>query len=39
MSATDLDERRREHLVHRLQRRLERLGYAVHLEPVAPAVA
>jgi transposase len=39
VSATDLDERRREHLVHRMQRRLERLGYAVHLEPVAPAVA
>ena len=32
------DERQREQITRRLQRRLERLGYAVHLEP-HPAVA
>jgi transposase len=33
-----LDERQRERLVHRLERRIAQLGYTVHLEP-APAVA
>ena len=31
------DEHRREHLVDRLTRRIERLGYRVALEPVATA--
>lgn len=39
LGAADLDARRREQLVHRMQHRLERLGYTVHLEPVVPAVA
>jgi transposase len=33
------DERRREFIVDRLTRRIERLGYRVHLEPVAVSVA
>ena len=39
LGAAALDERRREQLVHTMQRRLERLGHCVHLEPAAPAVA
>jgi transposase len=34
-STAALDERQRATLAARMQRRLERLGYAVHLEPVA----
>jgi len=38
LGAHDVDDHRHEHLVHRLTRRLERLGYRVSLEPV-PATA
>jgi transposase len=31
------DERRREHLVDRLTRRIQHLGYRVHLEPLQTA--
>ena len=34
LGPNDLDERPRDHLVDRLTRRMQRLGYRVHLEPV-----
>jgi transposase len=34
LGPNDLDERQRDHLVDRLTRRMQRLGYRVHLEPV-----
>jgi transposase len=37
LGAYYFDDRRREHLVDRLTRRIERLGYGVTLEPVAAA--
>jgi transposase len=37
LGAHDFDEHRREHLVDRLTRRIERLGYRVNLEPVSAA--
>ena len=37
--AAALDERQKERIVHRLERRIARLGYKVHLEPVTPAAA
>jgi transposase len=37
LGATYVDEHQREHLVDRLTRRMERLGYRVTLEPVATA--
>jgi transposase len=37
LGATDVDEHQREHLVDRLTRRLEHLGYRVSLEPVPAA--
>jgi hypothetical protein len=33
LGGNDFDEHRREHLVDRLTRRIERLGYRVALEP------
>jgi hypothetical protein len=39
LGAHDVDERRRPFIVDRIIRRIEHLGYRVHLEPVAmPAV-
>ncbi len=35
--ATYLDSHRKDHLLHRLRRRIEQLGYAVSLEPMAVA--
>ena len=35
LGANYFDEHRREHLIDRLTRRIERLGYGVALEPVA----
>ncbi len=37
--ATAGDERRKDQLVHRLQRRFEQLGYKVHLEPITSLAA
>jgi transposase len=37
LGATYFDEHQREHLVDRLTRRLEHLGYRVSLEPVPAA--
>ena len=37
LGANYFDERRRQFSVDRLTRRIERLGYRVHLEPVAVA--
>ena len=37
--AAALDERRKDQVVHRLQRRFEQLGYKVHLEPITAMVA
>ena len=37
LGAHDVDEHRREHVVDRLTRRLEHLGYRVSLEPVPAA--
>lgn len=37
--AAYLDEHRKDKLVHRLRRRIESLGYAVNLEPLAAAAA
>jgi transposase len=37
LGANYFDEQRRHHLVDRLTRRIERLGYRVHLEPVPAA--
>lgn len=34
-----LDERQKERIVHRLERRIAQLGYKVHLEPLAAAAA
>ena len=34
-----LDERRKDQVVHRLQRRFEQLGYKVHLEPITAMAA
>jgi transposase len=39
LGANYFDERRREFIVDRLTRRIERLGYRVHLEPVAVSAA
>src|SRR5215467_8977466 len=39
LGANYFDERRRQFTVDRLTRRIERLGYRVHLEPVAAAAA
>ncbi|HKA55211.1 MAG TPA: IS110 family transposase [Candidatus Binatia bacterium] len=39
MGANYFDERRRQFTVDRLTRRIERLGYRVHLEPVAASAA
>jgi len=36
--AAAVDERRKDQLVHRMQRRFEQLGYKVHLEPI-PSLA
>jgi len=35
--AAALDERQKDRIVHRLERRIAQLGYTVHLEPVIPA--
>jgi hypothetical protein len=32
--AAAVDERRKDHIVYRMQRRFEQLGYKVHLEPI-----
>lgn len=37
--AAALDERQKERLVHRLERRIAQLGYKVHLEPVMAAAS
>ncbi|HEU5103192.1 MAG TPA: IS110 family transposase [Roseiflexaceae bacterium] len=37
--AAALDERQKERIVHRLERRIAQLGYKVHLEPVVAAAA
>jgi transposase len=37
--AAALDERHKERIVHRLERRIAQLGYKVHLEPLAAAAA
>ncbi|HSH80659.1 MAG TPA: IS110 family transposase [Herpetosiphonaceae bacterium] len=37
--AAALDERRKDHVVQRMQRRFEQLGYKVHLEPIASMAA
>jgi hypothetical protein len=37
--AAALDERRKDQVLHRLQRRFEQLGYKVHLEPIMPLAA
>ena len=37
--AAALDERRKDQVVHRLQRRFEQLGYKVHLEPLSAVAA
>jgi hypothetical protein len=37
--AATLDERRKDQVLHRMQRRFEQLGYKVHLEPIMPLVA
>ncbi len=37
--AAALDERRKDQVVHRLQRRFEHLGYKVHLEPLTSVAA
>jgi len=37
--AAALDEQQKERIVHRLERRIARLGYKVSLEPVTPAAA
>jgi len=39
LGARYFDERRRHYTVDRLAQRIERLGYRVHLEPVAPTAA
>ena len=39
LGATYFDERRRHYTVDRLLSRIERLGYRVHLEPVAAPAA
>jgi transposase len=37
--ASAMDERRKDQILHRLQRRFEQLGYTVHLEPRTPMAA
>jgi transposase len=37
--ATAFDERQKDRIVHRLERRIAQLGYKVHLEPVVAAAA
>jgi transposase len=37
--AAALDERRKDHILHRMQRRFEQLGYNVHLEPITSMAA
>jgi transposase len=37
--AAVLDERQKDRLVHRLERRIAQLGYTVHLEPITAAAA
>jgi len=39
LGAHYFDERRRHYTVDRLAQRIERLGYQVHLEPVATTAA
>jgi hypothetical protein len=39
LGANYFDERRRHYTVDRLARRIEHLGYRVHLEPVTTSVA
>ena len=34
-----MDERRKDHIVYRMQRRFEQLGYKVHLEPITSVAA
>jgi transposase len=37
--AAALDERRKDQVLHRMQRRFEQLGYRVHLEPIMATAA
>jgi transposase len=37
--AAAVDERRKDQILHRMQRRFEQLGYKVHLEPITSMVA
>ena len=37
--AAFVDERRKDHILHRMQRRFEQLGYKVHLEPITSIAA
>ena len=37
--APALDERRKDQVLHRMQRRFEQLGYKVHLEPITSLAA
>jgi hypothetical protein len=37
--AVALDERQKDRIVHRLERRIAQLGYQVHLEPSTAAAA
>ena len=37
--ATALDEKHKDRIVHRLERRIAQLGYTVHLEPITAAAA
>ncbi len=37
--AAAVDERRKDHVIHRMQRRFEQLGYKVHLEPITSMAA
>ena len=37
--AAALDERHKDRVLHRMQRRFEQLGYKVHLEPIMPLAA
>jgi transposase len=37
--AAFVDERRKDHILHHMQRRFEQLGYKVHLEPITSIAA
>lgn len=37
--AAALDERQKDRIVHRLERRIAQLGYNVHLEPITAVAA